>query len=305
MDLLCNETINPWEKDIEFVLGKGTYGTIYEVSINGVVYAEKQYNWCDENGKPYLSKTDIQNIMQDELDILCQIQHHPNIVVYAGCNLLKLRLYFEKLEKTSSAAFKELKTHAEVNYFLNHILKDISSALIHLEEHDVVHMDIKQDNVMLRQNGDFVLIDFGRACVLDEDKEVKDREWVDAPCGAYTFQSPEVLKMLLRHLKKEAAVGSKLYFTAKHDIYSLGVLLHFYTTGGQIYFNGEPRNSGVQSLATLLNVIQSRKILEYSNHFDAHHVIRLMLEPNHAERVCAKAVHDACVKILDKTFTII
>jgi serine/threonine protein kinase len=248
--------------------------------------------------------------MQDELDILCQIQPknggHPNIVLYAGCNPLKLRLYFEKLEKTSSAVFKELKTHKEVNYFLNHILKDISSALIHLEEHDVVHMDIKQDNVMLRQNGDFVLIDFGRACVLDEDKEVKDRKWVDAPpYGAYSFQSPEVLEILLRHLRKETPVGSKLYFTATHDIYSLGVLLHFYTTGGQMYLNGEPRNSGVQSLATLLNVIQSRKTLEYSNHFDTHHVLRLMLEPKHTERVCAKAVHDVCVKILDKTFTII
>lgn len=316
MDLSCDEVLyqqqppaDSWGQDIvalddydpttRTLLGNGTYGKVYQVNIGGHVVAEKQYksdgyNWWD-----------LEQIMNDEVRILLKVQH-KNIVFYAGCDPRQYCLYFEVLEKTASAVYKDATSVLELNSFINCMVRDVSCGLKYLESKGVVHMDLKQDNIMRRvrgSTGEFVLIDFGMAQLLDDEGQVKDREWEFPPAGTYLFQSPEVLRMTIRHKKKEPP--GKLYFTANQDVYSLGLLAYFYASS-QTYWNGSvPKKRGMDCLTHLLRTIERRRrinflkemqALEEERHIEAAGIILQMLEPDHRKRVYACDVYEACVK---------
>ena len=322
MNLLCDDEVlhvqQPADSDEDIValddydpttrtlIGNGTYGNVSQVTIGGHKFAEKKYksdgyNWWD-----------LKQFMKDEVHILLKVRpktwerHHKNIVHYLGCDPRQYCLYFEVLEKTASAVYKDATSVLELNAFINCMVRDVSCGLTYLESRGVVHMDLKQDNIMRRSTGEFVLIDFGMAQLLDDEGEVKDREWDFPPAGAYLFQSPEVLRMTIRHGRKEPP--GNLFFTANQDVYSLGLLAFFYASG-QTYYNGSvPRKQGMECLTHLLRTIEHRRrinflkdmlALEEEKHIEAAGIIRQMLEPDHRKRVNACDVYEECVLKLE------
>ena len=47
-------------------------------------------------------------------------------------------------------------------------LRDLLEGLVFLETHNVVHRDLKLDNLLMDDNGSVVISDFGNAVVLDD-----------------------------------------------------------------------------------------------------------------------------------------
>lgn len=99
----------------------------------------------------------------------------------------------------------------------------IADALEDLHRQRIIHLDLKPSNLMIRDSGEVVLLDFGLARHLD----LPDlpAEEIDGPLGTGAYVSPEQV-LGVRH-------------DPRSDLFSLGVLLYFFATGVRPY--GEPR----------------------------------------------------------------
>ena len=91
----------------------------------------------------------------------------------------------------------------------------IATALADLHRQNVIHHDIKPSSIMFRANGEAVLIDYG----LSHHNHLPDllQEEFRVPFGTAPYTSPERL------------LGFR--DDPRSDIFSLGVLLYFFTTG--------------------------------------------------------------------------
>jgi len=91
----------------------------------------------------------------------------------------------------------------------------IATALDDLHRQHVVHLDIKPSNIMFRASGEAVLVDYG----LSHHEQLPDlmQEEFRVPFGTAPYMSPEQL----RDIRNDP----------RSDLFALGVLLYFFSTG--------------------------------------------------------------------------
>ena len=151
----------------------------------------------------------------NEFNILPQIQQHPNIVCLIGSfqsiptdDMIdnvdesirdlcfdrgvkkKFQFYIlEKYENTLESVIHDLSEEKIVKYSLQ-----LSSALLFLFNHNIVHLDVKCDNLMISENDDLILVDFGVAGIMDADGQV---QYSQTQGGNPLHLSPEVLSAVV------------------------------------------------------------------------------------------------------------
>ena len=105
----------------------------------------------------------------------------------------------------------------------------VAEALDELHRQHVVHLDIKPSNIMFRPSGEAVLLDFG----LSHHDELPDLmlEEFRLPFGTAPYMSPEQL----RGVRNDP----------RSDLFALGVLLYFFSTGERPFGESE-RLRGMQ-----------------------------------------------------------
>ena len=197
-------------KNIQFK-GKGCNGLIMicEFHLDGKIYnfsLKMLLNFSDVKISSSEQRKKI-----NEFNILPQIQQHPNIVCLIGSfqcipsdemidfvdesiqNLCvehgvkkKCQFYIlEKYEKTLESVIHDLSEEKIVKYSLQ-----LSSALLFLFNHNIVHLDVKCDNLMISSNDDLILVDFGVAGIMDSHGQV---QYSQTQGGNTLHLSPEVL----------------------------------------------------------------------------------------------------------------
>jgi nucleotide-binding universal stress UspA family protein len=99
----------------------------------------------------------------------------------------------------------------------------IAAALADLHRQNVIHHDIKPSSIMFRYSGDAVLIDYG----LSHHDHLPDllQEEFRLPYGTAPYMAPERLQGVRDD--------------PRSDLFSLGVLLYFFTTGERPFGEGE------------------------------------------------------------------
>jgi serine/threonine protein kinase len=100
-------------------------------------------------------------------------------------------------------------------------LCQITAALHVVHSAGLIHRDLKPPNVMLRENGDVALIDFGLARALD---------------GSTPSTRTGVLRGSPYYMSPEQALGEVL--DARSDFYSLGIMFYEMLTGKRPYTGG-------------------------------------------------------------------
>ena len=124
---------------------------------------------------------------------------------------------------------KDLYTHAvdEKRYMndddLRKLVIDIADAIKHVHDKDIVHRDIKIENILIDDNGDYILSDFGSA----EDVNALS---LNELIGSLAYMAPEVAAVhVTRNTISTFAIGKPI------DIFSFGMTLYnivTFTMGG-------------------------------------------------------------------------
>ncbi len=106
------------------------------------------------------------------------------------------------------------------------VLRDIADALHHAHEQDVIHRDVKPQNILIDESGTLKLVDFGIA--LTEVNATRESVESGTFNGTVEYASPE-------HISGDP-------MDRRSDVYMLGILA-FELTTGQLPFVADARNS--------------------------------------------------------------
>lgn len=101
-----------------------------------------------------------------------------------------------------------------------HIVRQIAEALQYAHDMDLVHRDVKPSNILLDEEGNAWLSDFGTARVLDATANLTGSSLIGTP----------------QYMSPEQARGEPV--TPRADVYALGVVLYQMSTG-KLPFNAE------------------------------------------------------------------
>lgn len=219
---------NVWPKwEVIRTIGEGSFGKVYEICRNE--YGIEEHSALKVISIPQ-SDSEIQSLRNDgmtendtteyfkgivsdfvqEIQLMTQLKGNTNIVAYED---------FAVVEKKDTIGFEilirmELLTGLP-NYLRENRFRvfdvvqlgiDMCRALEVCRELNIVHRDIKPDNIFVSSNGRFKLGDFGVARTIEKTMAGLSRK------GTYSYMAPEIYN------------GNEYGFEA--DIYSLGIVLY-------------------------------------------------------------------------------
>ncbi|XP_072904859.1 misshapen-like kinase 1 isoform X4 [Hemitrygon akajei] len=150
------------------VVGNGTYGQVYKGRHvkTGQLAAIKVMDVTE----------DEEEEIKQEINMLKKYSHHRNIATYYGAFIKKsppghddqLWLVMEFCGAGSvTDLVKNTKGNALKEEWIAYICREILRGLTHLHAHKVIHRDIKGQNVLLTENAEVKLVDFGVSAQLD------------------------------------------------------------------------------------------------------------------------------------------
>lgn len=154
---------NPIEKSLElvYVIGKGEYGTV------------KYMN--DKKGNSYAVKTIVSDLQcqnknyingKNEIVILNRC-NHPNIIQYHYSELYYIGKTLITTSIVTDLYFSNLKEYMRnIRQCINPLLiklymYQLLSGIAYLHENNIIHADIKPENLLVNDTGKLVIADFG------------------------------------------------------------------------------------------------------------------------------------------------
>jgi hypothetical protein len=225
-------------------------GPIYDGGEEGLVLRAQ----CKKKGLPYPDRVYAMKVLtnyfksqtatearvqfQNEYEILCNLPPHPNIInMYA--------FFFDRANPDVSPEFKRVGRNVRtMSLFLlmdEHPMslkeqldiltggqgpkpgkvvqwvKELLSGLCFLHSHQIVHRDLKLDNLLVDDNGRVIISDLGKAIILDDTMKVPYNHGFSAG-GNTAHLAPEILN---------AKPGPKKYLNySKQPVWAAGVLAY-------------------------------------------------------------------------------
>nr|XP_018910449.1 PREDICTED: membrane-associated tyrosine- and threonine-specific cdc2-inhibitory kinase [Bemisia tabaci] len=232
-------------------IGEGSYGNVFKVQRNSdkCIFAAKVTK------APFLNEQD-RNKKLNEVRLHFLFSNHNNVVTLHDAWEERGYLYLLMEFCKETLSNRSNRDHAIPETIVWKMLHDILQALSYIHSKEVIHMDVKMANIMIGQDDDFKLIDFG---ISNFAGEVNFQNM----CGGdQRYLAPEIIN---QHCTKAA------------DIFSLGVVA--LEMAGDFILPHE-----MELLAKL------RKGLLPSNHNispELSRIIQSMLTPDHTIRPSA------------------
>ena len=198
-------------------LGKGSYASVKLAThiLTKDKYAIKIYTKCS------LLNKQKKNTVKNEINILKQLDHINIMKLYEvidtekylylvleyikGCSLLDL------IKKEHDHTLKEKRA---INIF-----NQVVQAIAYCHSKNISHRDIKLENILIKNNDEVKIIDFGFAIKNDTNTYNK------LLCGTPSYMSPEI-------------VNKKKYIAQYSEVWTLGILL-FVMLYGRFPFKGK------------------------------------------------------------------
>ncbi|KAF3773389.1 CBL-interacting serine/threonine-protein kinase 5 [Nymphaea thermarum] len=192
------------------LLGQGTFAKVYfarNVVTNEAVAIKVLH-------KDQVKKQGLMEQIKREISVMHLVKH-PNVVELKEVMANKAKIFFvmeyvKGGELFAKIAKGKLKEDEARRYF-----QQLIAAVDYCHSRGVSHRDLKPENLLLDENGDLKVSDFGLSAL-------PEQHWHDGllhtQCGTPAYVAPEVLR-------------KKGYDGAKADIWSCGVILYVLLAG--------------------------------------------------------------------------
>jgi len=190
-------------------IGKGSFSTIYKgystktnkhYAIKEIVFDKKQ------------KKTNIKR----EFSLLKKL-NHPNIIklhdVIIDTNYNNIYFIIDYYPKGDLSQF--LKRRPLKEKYCKKYLKQLSCGLEYLLSNNILHRDLKPQNILLTDTYDIKLTDFGFARIINKN------EMINTLCGSPMYMAPEII--------------NKRDYDIKSDLWSVGIIMYEMIYGGVPY----------------------------------------------------------------------
>lgn len=224
-------------------IGRGAYGTVYELTVNGVWCIAKRIH---EILKPqgHSREEDAENVVFKKFTQECQLLNslrHPNIVQCFG--ICKVPFGINNSEDVLLMEYMHMDLDHCLSYNPNIVLPiklsvlcDVSHGLLHLHSQrpPIIHRDLTASNILLTPDMRAKIADLGMCKMLDA------LRFTQAP-GALGYMPPE-------------ALTEQPKYDHKLDIFSFGVVALF--LGIQVF----PIPYEVQQGAILQEALESNEV---------------------------------------------
>ncbi|KAL4564156.1 hypothetical protein LXL04_028209 [Taraxacum kok-saghyz] len=191
-------------------LGHGTFAKVYHAKNvhTGKSVAMKVV------GKEKVIKVGMMDQVKREISVMKMVQH-PNIVELYEVMASKSKIYFAMElvkggELFSKIAKGRLREDVARSYF-----QQLISAVDFCHSRGVYHRDLKPENLLLDEEGNLKVTDFGLSAFCDH---LRQDGLLHTTCGTPAYVAPEI-------------IGKKGYDGAKADIWSCGVILYVLLAG--------------------------------------------------------------------------
>ena len=209
------------------LLGKGSYGEVYLSQKQNALFATKKV-------KRKKADDEMTKYFKNEINIL-RILNHPNIVKLEEIKMDENNYYIVMEYINGGELSDYLKKYIEKygkpfsEEIVQYLMKQIISALIYIHDLNIIHRDLKLENIMVdfdneKDKGELnmmkakiKIIDFGFAIMLSSKFSL-----TNSAVGTFMYMDPKILK----EFDNQVLVDKSRGYGKEVDIWSLGCICY-------------------------------------------------------------------------------
>ncbi|XP_030336596.1 BMP-2-inducible protein kinase isoform X2 [Strigops habroptila] len=252
----------------EELLAEGGFSTVFLVRTHGGIRCALK--------RMYVNNVPDLNICKREITIMKELSGHKNIVSYLDCavnsisdNVWEVLILMEYCR--AGQVVNQMNQRLQTGFTESEVMRifcDTCEAVARLHQckTPVVHRDLKVENILLNDSGNYVLCDFGSATNKYLNPQKDGVNVVEEEIKKYTtlsYRAPEMINLY----------GGKT-ITTKADIWALGCLLY------KLCFFSLPFGESQVAICDGSFTIPDNSRYSHS----IHCLIRYMLEPDQEQR---------------------
>lgn len=207
-------TDDPYARfQVEKKVGQGATGSVYRAKdqVTGKLVAIKKMELANQPKKELIVNEIV--IMKESI--------HPNIVEFVAAYLVDGQLWIV-MELLEGGNLADVVCDTEMNEDeIALVCKETLEGLAHLHRKNIIHRDIKSDNLLLSNDGHVKLTDFGFCAKMGKEQNKRS-----TMVGTPYWMAPEIIK--------------QQPYDAKVDLWSLGIMAIEMVDGEPPYMDEEP-----------------------------------------------------------------